>query len=164
LSAIPSNPERSRPTADGGRLYPRAEPWQTKSNMVRLLFEPERKVILAEFSGTLTLADLVYADGLVARLMARRGEVMPGILDFSRTDRIDITSEQLIGRGHQPQMKRGQRRILVAASSESYGLSRMFAAFQVAQGNTEPEIVRGLPEAFSRLGLEDPHFEPLDEA
>ena len=156
--------QHGRPVSQSGRLYRPAGPWQTEFTMVRLLFEPERKVMLAEFSGTLTLADLAYADGLVSRLMARRGEVMPGILDFSRIDRIDITSEQLIGRGHQPQMKRGQRRILVAASSESYGLSRMFAAFQVAQGNTEPEIVRGLPEAFSRLGLEDPHFELVDEA
>lgn len=134
-----------------------------ETTMVRLLFEPARKVLLAEFSGTLTLADLARGDGLVARLMARRGEIMPGILDFSRIDRIDITSEQLIGRGHQPQMKRGQRRILVATSSESYGLSRMFAAFQAAQGNTEPEIVRSVAEAFSRLGLEDPRFEPVDD-
>jgi len=26
------------------------------------------------------------------------------------------------------------------------------------------KIVGGLPEAFSRLGLEDPHFELVDEA
>lgn len=132
--------------------------------MVRQLFEPEHKVLLTEFSGTLTLADLAHGDRLVAGFMARRGEVMPGILDFSRVDRIDMSSEQVSGRGHQPQMKRGQRRIMVATSPEAYGLSRMFAAFQAAHGNAEPEIVRSLQEAFSRLGLEDPHFEAVDEA
>lgn len=132
--------------------------------MVRLLFESQRRVMLAEFSGTLTLADLARGDGLVASFMARRGEVLPGIIDFSRIDKIDISSDQISGRGHQRQMKHGQRRILVATSSEAYGLSRMFAAFQAAQGNAEPEIVRSLSEAFSRLDLEDPHFELVDEA
>ena len=132
--------------------------------MVRLLFEPRLKVMLAEFSGILTLADLTRGDALAASFMARRGEVMPGILDFSRVDRIDISSEQVSGRGQQPQMKRGQRRILVATSSESYGLSRMFAAFQAAHGNAEPEIVRSLQDAYSRLGLEAPRFEAVDEA
>lgn len=131
--------------------------------MVRLLFETEHKVMLAEFSGTLTLADLARGDTLVADFMARRGEVMPGIIDFSRIDRIDITSEQISGRGHQPQMKRGQRRILVAASSEAYGLCRMFAAFQAALGNDEPEIVRSVPEAYARLDLVAPRFEAVDE-
>jgi hypothetical protein len=132
--------------------------------MVRLLFEPRHNVMLAEFSGVLTLADLARGDMLAAGLMARRGEVMPGILDFSRVDRIDISSEQVSGRGQQPQMKRGQRRILVATTSEAYGLGRMFAAFQAAQGNVEPEIARNLQDAYSRLGLEDPRFEPVDEA
>lgn len=132
--------------------------------MVTLLFEAKHKVMLAEFSGTLTLADLARGDSLAAGFMARRGEVMPGIIDFSRVDKIDISSEQVSGRGHQRQMKRGQRRILVAPSSEAYGLSRMFASFQAAHGNAEPEIVRSLPEALSRLGLEDPHFETVHDA
>lgn len=132
--------------------------------MVTLLFEAKHKVMLSEFSGTLTLADLARGDSLAAGFMARYGEVMPAIIDFSRVDKIDISSEQISGRGHQPQMKRGQRRILVAASSEAYGLGRMFAAFQAAHGNAEPEIVRSLHEAFARLGLENPHFETVDDA
>jgi hypothetical protein len=132
--------------------------------MVRQLFDQERKVMLTEYSGTLTLAVLAQGDALAARFMARRGEVVPGILDFSRVDRIDITSEQVSGRGHQAQMKRGQRRIMVATSAEAYGLARMFAAFQVAQGNAEPEIVRTLQDAFARLGLDNPHFEMIEEA
>lgn len=132
--------------------------------MARLLFEPERKVMLTEYSGTLTLAELAQGDAQVARFMARRSEVVPGILDFSRVDRIDITSEQVSGRGQQPQMRRGQRRIVVATTPEGYGLGRMFAAFQMVQGNAEPEIVRSLQEAFSLLDLQDPHFEVVDEA
>ena len=45
--------------------------------MVRQLFDQERKVMLTEYSGTLTLAVLAQGDALAARFMARRGEVVP---------------------------------------------------------------------------------------
>jgi hypothetical protein len=136
--------------------------------MVRLLFEPRHKVILLEFSGTFTLAELARADALVGGFMAGRtqdmpAQDMPGIADFTRIEQIDVTSEQLSGRAQQPQLRRGQRRVLVASTQVSYGLCRMFAAFQAARGNIEPEIVRSMQAACALLGIEDARFEPATE-
>ena len=136
--------------------------------MVRLLFEPRHKVILLEFSGTLTLAELARADALAGDFIAGRAQDMPaqdlpGIADFTRIEKIDVTSEQLSGRAQQPQLRRGQRRILVATTQVGYGLCRMFAAFQAARGNAEPEIVRSMQEACTLLGIADPRFEPVGE-
>jgi hypothetical protein len=132
--------------------------------MVRLLFEPRQKVMLLEFSGTLTLADVVRADSLVASFMAGQPQDMPGIADVSRVEKFSVTSAQVSGRAQQPQLRRGQRRVYVAATPEAYGLCRMFAAFQAARGNAEPEVVRSMQEACALLGLDDPRFEPVETA
>jgi hypothetical protein len=131
--------------------------------MMRMLFEPTHKVMLTEFFGTLTLADLASLDSYISRFMVGRSHDISGILDFSRVDKIAVTSAQVSGRAQQPQIRRGQRRIFVATSAEAYGLGRMFAAFQAARGNTEPEIVRSLQEAYASLGLVDPCFEAIGE-
>lgn len=131
--------------------------------MMRMLFEPTHNVMLTEFFGTFTLADLANLDGFISRFMVGRSHDISGILDFSRVDKIAVTAAQVSGRAQQPQIRRGQRRILVAASAEAYGLSRMFAAFQAARGNTEPEVVRSIQEAYSLLGLVDSRFEEIDE-
>jgi hypothetical protein len=131
--------------------------------MVRLLFEPRNKVILLEFSGTFTLAELARADTLVGDFMASQPVDMPGIADFTRIERIDVTSAQLSGRAQQPQLRRGQRRIFVASTPVGFGLCRMFATFQATRGNVEPEIVKSMQEACALLGLADPRFEPVAE-
>ncbi len=136
--------------------------------MVRLLFEPRHKVILLEFSGTFTLAELAQADALVSDFMAGRtqdvpAQGMPGIADFTRIEKVDVTSEQLRGRAQQPQLRRGQRRIFVAPTPLGFGLCRMFATFQATRGNVEPEIVKSMEEAFTLLGIADPRFAPAGE-
>jgi hypothetical protein len=130
--------------------------------MVRLYFEPRHKVMLVDFSGTLTMADLVQHDELVRRFVAAQAQPVPGIADFSRVEKLGITIEHISGRAQQPQIKAGQRRIYVAPTPEKYGLCRMFASLQVARGATEPEIVRSLAEAYDLLGLEDPKFQAVD--
>src|SRR5690242_17223020 len=115
--------------------------------MVRLSFEPRHKVMLVEFSGTLTMADMVRHDELVRRFIAVQAEPAPGIADFSAVEKIGITIDHISGRAQQPQIKAGQRRIYVAPTPEKYGLCRMFASLQAARGAQEPEIVRSLQEA-----------------
>ena len=66
--------------------------------MVRLHFEPKHKVLLAEFSGAVTMADVTYVDDLVATFMAGRSYDIPGIVDFSGVEKFDMTSKQISGR------------------------------------------------------------------
>jgi len=130
--------------------------------MVRLYFEPRHKVMLVEFSGTLTMADMVQHDELVRRFVAAQPEPVPGIADFSPVEKMGITIDHISGRAQQQQIKAGQRRIYVAPSPEKYGLCRMFASLQAARGATEPEIVRSLQEAYDLLGLDAPKFQAVD--
>jgi hypothetical protein len=131
--------------------------------MVRLYFEPEHKVLMAEFFGAFTMADVTYVDDLIAAFMAGRSYDIPGIVDFSGVERFDITSEQISGRAQKPQPRPSQRRIFVATKAEAYGICRMFAAFQAAHRIAEPEIVRTMQEAYVLLGLDGPRFEPVSE-
>ena len=131
--------------------------------MVKLHFEPKHKVLLAVFSGAFTMADVTYVDDLVATFMATRSEDIAGIVDFSGVEKFDMTSEQISGRAQKPQPRPSQRRIFVATRAEAYGICRMFAAFQTAHRIAEPEIVRTMHEAYALLGLDGPHFEPVDE-
>lgn len=132
--------------------------------MVRLYFEPRHKVMLVEFSGTLTMADLARHDELVRRFVALQPEPPPGIADFSRVEKVGMTVDHLSGRAQQAQIKAGQRRIYVAPTPEKYGLCRMFASLQAARGATEPEIVKSLQQAYDLLGIADAKFQPIDAA
>jgi hypothetical protein len=130
--------------------------------VVKLYFEPRHKVMLVEFSGTLTMADMARHDELVRRFVAVQPEPVPGIADFSRVEKVGMTIDHISGRAQQQQIKAGQRRIYVAPTPEKYGLCRMFASLQSARGATEPEIVRSLQEAYDLLGVADPRFQPVD--
>jgi len=82
--------------------------------MVRLYFEPRHKVMLVEFSGTLTMAAMTRHDELVRRFIAVQPEPLPGIVDFSPVEKMGITIDHISGRAQQPQIMAGQRRIYVA--------------------------------------------------
>ena len=130
--------------------------------MLKMSFEHRHKVLLASFSAALTQGDLGRYDREVGRFVARWRDPVRGILDFTHISKIEVTSEQVAGRGQQPQVNPGQQRVYVAPTPEMYGLCRMFAAYQAFQGFPEADIVRSMQEACALLCIDQPTFEPVD--
>lgn len=130
--------------------------------MVTLWFHRPGKVLLAQFSGTFSMEDVIALDSMVPPFL-RSFAPIRGLLDFSGVDQIAITAQQVAARGKVSTLVPDQERIIVAAAGVGYGLARMFAAYQAATGNREPQIVSTLEEAYDLLGLSNPAFEVANE-
>jgi hypothetical protein len=127
--------------------------------MLELLFDRRHRVLMARFSGTLTVADLAQSDVGGRAVLAREG-AMRSILDFSAVGAIDVPSAEFAARGRRPAIVGSQRRIYVVPRPELFGLARMYATHQQLAGGTEPLLVVSLAAALDALGIADAAFEP----
>ena len=86
-----------------------------------------------------------------------------GIMDFSPVTEVALSTEflrQLANRDPIGDATK-QPRVVVAPSDLQFGLARMF---QITGERTRPllHVVRTMNEAFAALGVQSPHFEPLE--
>jgi hypothetical protein len=89
--------------------------------------------------------------------------INPGacMMDFSNVDSLDVSSQTVRDLARRPPGMPGSRpRFLVVPSAYMYGLARMFQQYG---SETRPgvHVVRSLDEAFTRLGVSEPSFEPV---
>ncbi len=129
----------------------------------RFEFDPVNKILLSQFEGRLTNESLA---GLYKAIRKRSTAIdaSAGIWDLSSVTEFLVTSDFVRDLAAQkPAMPDADNRprFIVAPNTVEFGLSRMF---QIAGGSSRPllTVVHTLDEALAALGVQFPHFEPLE--
>jgi hypothetical protein len=128
----------------------------------RFEFEPARKILLCRFEGRLTDKSLgeFYRAGLKHWAATDASAV---ISDYTSAEWA-VSAEfirELVNQEPAVAEPTQRPRIVVASSTVGFGLARMF---QIVGERKRPrlQVVRTMEEAFEALGIESPHFEPLE--
>ena len=124
-------------------------------------FDPIHKILRIQMEGTLSKTAITEYYRLL-RLHDEAIKPRAGILDLSGITSVDLTSRSISELAVLPPAfsDESRPRFVVAPSDHVYGMSRMF---QSLGEKTRPNlhVVRSLEDAYSALGISDPHFEPL---
>ncbi len=132
-------------------------------NNFRFEFDPVNKLLLFRYEGRLT--DESLAESYRAtRKYSTETDASAGIWDLSSVTEFAVSTEFIRQLANQePAMSDATRRprVIVAPDAVGFGLSRMF---QLIGEPTRPllNVVRTLDEALAALGVQSPHFEPLE--
>lgn len=121
------------------------------------------KALLFRFEGRLTDESLAESYQAI-RKHSIATDARMGIWDLPSVTEFGVSTEFIRQLSNQePAMPDPTRRprIVVAPDPVGFGLSRMF---QVMGESTRPllNVVHTLDEAFAALGVQSPHFEPLE--
>ena len=115
-------------------------------------------VLLVEFSGTLTSADLMGFGAVVLDFIAKEGPIRR-IMDLSAVEQVNIRQGTLVHRAKTtPAALLGS--VHVAPTDFLFGLCRMYMTNQEHLGVASP-IVRSRALAYDALALDKPDFQPL---
>ncbi len=128
----------------------------------RFEFDSARKILLGRFEGRLTDESLgeFYRAGLKHWAATDARAVISDYTSAKWAVSAEFVRELS---NQEPAVTEPAKRprIVVAPSTVGFGLSRMF---QIVGERKRPllKVVRTLDEAFAALGIESPHFEPLE--
>ena len=129
----------------------------------RFEFDPVNKILLGRVEGRLTeeLATEFYG---AIRKYSIATDANAGIFDHSSVTELAISSDFVRNLAHsEPAMPDATRRprFQVAPMTAGFGLGRMF---QILGEPTRPllKVVHSVDEALAELGVQSPHFEPLE--
>jgi hypothetical protein len=129
---------------------------------IRFEFDAASKVLLGRLDGILTDDSLREAYETAAKY-AVATDAQTGIWDTTSVTEFALSSEFMRSLASQvPIIADPKRaRIIVASKPAAFGLFRMF---QITGERSRPKltIVHTLDEAFAVLGIQSPHFEPLE--
>jgi hypothetical protein len=126
-----------------------------------LEFDPVHRVFLITFGRVITKASALAVHEAVERLVAVYGSCS-SIVDLSITVKSELSPHFIKTLAAiSPAIPIGSRKILVAPTPETYGLSRMFQLLREGTGDTI-RIVYTLEEAYQFLELETPEFRAVD--
>lgn len=129
--------------------------------MLSLAFERIHRVLLVQFSGTMTSEDLHSLDSQVVAFMKQEGPLSGFIIDCSDVADFNVPTAEFVRRGQRASKVDDMERVYVMPSADLYGMGRMFGTYQRMAGKREPLIVKTLVEALSAVNLTDPKFEPI---
>ncbi len=129
----------------------------------RFEFDPVNKILLLRIEGRLTDELLAEHYGAV-RKFSTATDARAGIWDLSSVTELAVSSEFIRELASQePAMADATQRprFIVAPTAVGFGLARMF---QIEGEHTRPllEVVHTMAEALAALGIQSPHFEPLE--
>lgn len=129
---------------------------------LRFEFDPVNKILLLRREGRLT--EELMTESLEAfREYWAATNPSAGIDDFSEVTEVVASTEFVRQLAHQEQAGDATKRprVIVAPTTVVFGLARMF---QILGDHKRPDlhVVHTLVEAFAALGVESPHFEPLE--
>jgi len=134
--------------------------------MIKLFFETDHRVLMAQVSGICSSQDIVELDQAVIHFLAQheRAQDAPirAIYDFSRVDALAIPESRIVERRHHPAIVHGKR-VLVVRNARESGHARAFAEEQKIAGYDEPAIVGSFGEACALLRLDHPRFDPIEQ-
>jgi hypothetical protein len=129
---------------------------------LRAKFDRANKVLLLQFEGK--LSDESVAEFCRAiRKYWTTAEARMGIVDFSSVIEFALSGDLITQLAKsEPCMPDGftRPRVIVAPEERVFELAR---TYQILAENTRPalSVVRNMDEAFAELGVQSPHFEPL---
>jgi hypothetical protein len=130
---------------------------------IRFEFDSLNKILLGRFDGRLTEESAAQFYEAI-RKYSTSTAASAGIWDFSSVTKFNLSSEfirELAKR--EPAMANATKRpgFIVVPDTFGFGLMRMF---QIMGERTRPalQVVYTLDEAFATLGVQSPHFEPLE--
>jgi hypothetical protein len=110
-----------------------------------------------------TETSVLAARDAVEQFMAAHGP-HSGIADLSGVEKVYVKADFVWFLAAKPSaIPHGMSLVVVAPRLDVYGLSRMFQTLRDNRG-IHQVVVRTLKEAFELLGLETPHFKPVDFA
>jgi hypothetical protein len=125
-------------------------------------FDPVNKILLARFGGRLTDKSLAELYGAI-REYSTATDARATIMNFSSETVWAVSSQFIRELAHKEPavMDLTRPRFIVSPVTDGYGVSRMF---QNVGRLTRPrlQVVRTMDEAFAALGVQSPHFEPLE--
>ncbi len=125
-------------------------------------FDPANRFLLARFQGRVTEGSVAECYR-AARKYSTATDARARILDFSSATEFDLSSDFLHALAKEPASQDGWKRpcFIVAPAAFEFGLARMF---QMEGEHTRPllEVVHTMDEALAALGIQFPHFEPLE--
>jgi hypothetical protein len=126
----------------------------------RVEFDSVNKILLLRVEGRLTdelLAEFYEA----AQKYWAATDAKMGIADYSSVTEVVASTEFLRQLVDRKPVAAERPRIIVAPSAILFGLSRMV---QITSERTRPlvKVVHSLDEAFAALGVQSPHFDPLE--
>ena len=125
-----------------------------------LLYDHGKGVLLVRFGCVLTRAVHEALFEAAQRFVAKFGD-RPAIADFSAVEDVEVDMRFWRELARRPRIIQGAARVLVAPQDQVFGLIRMYGILQADSGD-EPMVVRTLPEAYARLGIDRPDFQPID--
>jgi hypothetical protein len=128
--------------------------------MNEFAIDRRNNVLLVKFGGPLTPASLETYNDQLRALVASEG-TMAVVIDLTGVSSAGVETSTLVDRGRLPTVMPGQPRVFVAADPAMFGLLRVYAAHQEANGEKPPLVVQSLADAFRHLSLNDPQFEPI---
>lgn len=129
---------------------------------LRFEFDPVNKILLLRREGRLTDESMAvslktFQDHLAAI------DPSAGIDDFSEVTEFVVSTEFVRQLGHQERVGDETKipRVIVAPAPVAFGLARMFQILGERKQHGV-HVVRTLDEAFAELGVQAPHFQPLE--
>jgi hypothetical protein len=129
----------------------------------RFEFDSVNKILLGRFEGKLT--DESLAEFLRAiREYSTATDASTGIGDFSSVNEFAVSSEFIRHVARQePAMPDATKRprIIIFSAAVGFGIGRMFQIVGEPK-NRLLEVVHSMDEALAALGVQSPHFEPLE--
>jgi hypothetical protein len=126
-------------------------------------FDAKNKILLLRFEGRLTdelAAELYWA----VRKCSITTDARAGIWDLSPVTEFDVSPEMIFDLANrEPAMPDATRRprFIVAPAMLGHGISRLIE-FTTSDRNPLLKIVLSVDEALAALGVQAPHFEPLE--
>ena len=129
---------------------------------LRFEFDPVNKILLVRREGRLTNESMAESQKAIREYWAAT-DPSAGIDDFSAVTEFALSTEfirQLVDQ-QQAGDATGHTRVIVAPAPVIFGVARMF---QILGERKRPDlhVVHSLDEAFTALGVQAPHFEPLE--
>ncbi len=129
----------------------------------RFEFDSANKLLLGRFEGKLT--DESLSEFLRAiRHYSTATDARSGIADYSLVTEFAVTSDFIRYLANQePSMPDAARRprVVVFPATAGFGIGRMFQIMAEPK-NPLLKVVHTMDEAFMELGVQSPHFEPLE--
>jgi hypothetical protein len=129
---------------------------------VSLKYEPNRRILLVQFSGELSSENLHGLDAEVVAFVKKEGTPKGFVIDCSKVDEVSVPTGEFVRRGQRNSVVSDQERVYVMPREDMFGLGRMFGTYQRMVGKREPIVVKTLTEAFCALKLDDPNFEAVE--
>lgn len=131
--------------------------------MLRLEFDRANRVLRVTVTGIFSSADMEDLDRVVIDALAREGQPMRGIYDYTDVEAFAVPMTRLVQRAQQPAIMRDQR-VIVASRVQGGEGARAYGRAQRDNGEREAIVVRTLQEAYEVLDLKRPRFEPFDRS